>query len=153
MGEVGVQKAMAGEVALRGPGVEQAGQATGIRGLGVPPGGRGREFDDEASARRPAVSRRGRIAGQELDAFGVLLEGCVPGGAAVERRGVLPLGAPFLGDAVPTPKAAHEAPVAMLVGPILLGAAKPVHILTPSATVRRIINITALTVVEAGQAG
>ncbi|PKO58622.1 MAG: NADP-dependent malic enzyme, partial [Betaproteobacteria bacterium HGW-Betaproteobacteria-19] len=37
------------------------------------------------------------------------------------------------------------------VGPILLGAAKPVHILTPSATVRRIINMTALTVVEAGQ--
>ncbi|MDR2924382.1 MAG: NADP-dependent malic enzyme [Azoarcus sp.] len=36
------------------------------------------------------------------------------------------------------------------VGPILLGAAKPVHVLTPSATVRRIINITALTVVEAG---
>ncbi|HNM56963.1 MAG TPA: phosphate acyltransferase, partial [Thauera aminoaromatica] len=41
----------------------------------------------------------------------------------------------------------------MSVGPILLGAAKPVHILTPSATVRRIINMTALTVVEAGQAG
>ena len=40
----------------------------------------------------------------------------------------------------------------MTVGPILLGAAKPVHILTPSATVRRIINMTALTVVEAGQA-
>jgi malate dehydrogenase (oxaloacetate-decarboxylating)(NADP+) len=36
------------------------------------------------------------------------------------------------------------------VGPILLGAAKPVHILSPSATVRRIINMTALTVVEAG---
>jgi malate dehydrogenase (oxaloacetate-decarboxylating)(NADP+) len=41
----------------------------------------------------------------------------------------------------------------MTVGPILLGASKPVHILTPSATVRRIINMTALTVVEAGQAG
>jgi phosphotransacetylase len=41
----------------------------------------------------------------------------------------------------------------MTVGPILLGAAKPVHILTPSATVRRIINMTALTVVEAGPAG
>ena len=41
----------------------------------------------------------------------------------------------------------------MTVGPILLGAAKPVHILTPSATVRRIINMTALTVVEAGQRG
>ncbi len=36
------------------------------------------------------------------------------------------------------------------VGPILLGAAKPVHVLTPSATVRRVINMTALTVVEAG---
>jgi malate dehydrogenase (oxaloacetate-decarboxylating)(NADP+) len=30
------------------------------------------------------------------------------------------------------------------VGPILLGAAAPVHILTPSATVRRIVNMTAL---------
>jgi len=35
------------------------------------------------------------------------------------------------------------------VGPILLGAAKPVHILTPTATVRRIINMTALAVVDA----
>ena len=39
----------------------------------------------------------------------------------------------------------------MTIGPILLGAAKPVHILTPSATSRRIINMTALTSVEAGQ--
>ena len=36
------------------------------------------------------------------------------------------------------------------VGPILLGAARPAHILTPSATVRRIVNMTALTVVDAG---
>ncbi|MDP2228454.1 MAG: phosphate acyltransferase, partial [Moraxellaceae bacterium] len=36
------------------------------------------------------------------------------------------------------------------VGPILLGASKPVHILTPSATVRRIVNMTALTAAEAG---
>ena len=35
------------------------------------------------------------------------------------------------------------------VGPILLGAAKPVHILTPTATVRRIINMTALAVLDA----
>jgi len=35
------------------------------------------------------------------------------------------------------------------IGPILLGAAKPVNILTPSATVRRIVNMTALTVLEA----
>jgi malate dehydrogenase (oxaloacetate-decarboxylating)(NADP+) len=35
------------------------------------------------------------------------------------------------------------------IGPILLGCARPVHILTPSATVRRIINMTALAVVDA----
>jgi malate dehydrogenase (oxaloacetate-decarboxylating)(NADP+) len=35
------------------------------------------------------------------------------------------------------------------IGPILLGAAKPVHVLTPTATVRRIVNMTALAVVEA----
>jgi malate dehydrogenase (oxaloacetate-decarboxylating)(NADP+) len=35
------------------------------------------------------------------------------------------------------------------VGPILLGVARPVHILTPSATVRRIVNMTALIVVDA----
>jgi malate dehydrogenase (oxaloacetate-decarboxylating)(NADP+) len=39
----------------------------------------------------------------------------------------------------------------MTVGPILLGTAKPVHILTPTATVRRIVNMAALTVVEAGR--
>ncbi|HEX8986846.1 MAG TPA: NADP-dependent malic enzyme [Rhodocyclaceae bacterium] len=35
------------------------------------------------------------------------------------------------------------------VGPILLGAAKPVHILTPTSTVRRLVNMTALAVVDA----
>jgi malate dehydrogenase (oxaloacetate-decarboxylating)(NADP+) len=35
------------------------------------------------------------------------------------------------------------------IGPILLGVAKPVNILTSSATVRRIVNMTALTVLEA----
>jgi malate dehydrogenase (oxaloacetate-decarboxylating)(NADP+) len=35
------------------------------------------------------------------------------------------------------------------IGPVLLGAAKPVHILTPSTTVRRIVNMTALTVADA----
>jgi malate dehydrogenase (oxaloacetate-decarboxylating)(NADP+) len=38
------------------------------------------------------------------------------------------------------------------VGPILLGAARPVHILTPSATVRRIVNMTALAVADAAEA-
>jgi len=35
------------------------------------------------------------------------------------------------------------------VGPVLLGAAKPLHILTASTTVRRIVNMTALTVADA----
>ena len=35
------------------------------------------------------------------------------------------------------------------IGPLLLGAAQPVHILTASATVRRIVNMTALTVADA----
>jgi malate dehydrogenase (oxaloacetate-decarboxylating)(NADP+) len=35
------------------------------------------------------------------------------------------------------------------IGPVLLGAAKPLHILTPSATVRRIVNMTAVTVADA----
>ncbi|ACL72811.1 Malate dehydrogenase (oxaloacetate-decarboxylating) (NADP(+)), Phosphate acetyltransferase [Thioalkalivibrio sulfidiphilus HL-EbGr7] len=37
------------------------------------------------------------------------------------------------------------------VGPILLGAARPVHILTETASVRRLVNMTALAVVEAQQ--
>jgi malate dehydrogenase (oxaloacetate-decarboxylating)(NADP+) len=39
------------------------------------------------------------------------------------------------------------------VGPILLGAAKSVHILSPSATVRRIVNMTALAVADVKDAG
>jgi len=38
------------------------------------------------------------------------------------------------------------------IGPVLLGAARPAHILTPSATVRRVVNMTALTVVDANAA-
>ncbi|MCP5270639.1 MAG: NADP-dependent malic enzyme [Burkholderiaceae bacterium] len=37
------------------------------------------------------------------------------------------------------------------VGPVLLGAAKPAHVLTPSATVRRIVNMTALAVADAAE--
>jgi len=35
------------------------------------------------------------------------------------------------------------------VGPILLGAAQPAHVLTPSATMRRVVNMTALAVADA----
>jgi malate dehydrogenase (oxaloacetate-decarboxylating)(NADP+) len=35
------------------------------------------------------------------------------------------------------------------IGPILMGMAKPAHVLTPSATVRRVVNMTAIAAVEA----
>ncbi len=35
------------------------------------------------------------------------------------------------------------------IGPVLLGANKPVHVLTSSTTVRRIVNMTAVTVADA----
>jgi malate dehydrogenase (oxaloacetate-decarboxylating)(NADP+) len=38
------------------------------------------------------------------------------------------------------------------IGPVLLGASQPVHVLTPSTTVRRIVNMTALTVADANAA-
>ncbi len=38
------------------------------------------------------------------------------------------------------------------IGPILLGAAHPVHILTSSSTVRRVVNMTAMAVMDALQA-
>ena len=38
------------------------------------------------------------------------------------------------------------------IGPVLLGAAQPVHIVTPSTTVRRIVNMTAITVADASAA-
>jgi len=39
------------------------------------------------------------------------------------------------------------------VGPVLLGVKSPVHILTPAATVRRVVNMTALAVADAGGRG
>ena len=42
---------------------------------------------------------------------------------------------------------------ALAVGPILIGAAMPAHILTPSVTARGVINMTALAVVEAQGVG
>jgi malate dehydrogenase (oxaloacetate-decarboxylating)(NADP+) len=76
------------------------------------------------------------------------------------RRIMMP-DSPLKGEAnlliMPTLDAAHisfnllktSAGEGVTIGPILLGVAKPAHILTPSATVRRIVNMTALTVVDA----
>ena len=40
---------------------------------------------------------------------------------------------------------------AVVLGPILLGASKPVHIVTPSVTVRGLLNISAIAVVNAAR--
>ena len=40
---------------------------------------------------------------------------------------------------------------ALPVGPILMGAAKPAHILTPSVTARGVVNMTAIAAAEAGE--
>ena len=45
-----------------------------------------------------------------------------------------------------------DTPLGVRIGPILLGCAAPVTILTPSVTVRRIVNMAALTVVHANAA-
>ena len=47
------------------------------------------------------------------------------------------------------PAASRAAGGGIAIGPVLLGAAKPLHILTPSATVRRIVSMTAVTVADA----
>ncbi len=39
------------------------------------------------------------------------------------------------------------------VGPILMGAGRPAHVLTPSATVRRVVNMTAIAVFDAQMEG
>jgi malate dehydrogenase (oxaloacetate-decarboxylating)(NADP+) len=89
-------------------------------------------------------------------------DGEMHGDAALSEdvRGAMPPDSRLKGEAnlliMPTLDAANisfnllktAAGSGITIGPILLGAAKPVHILTPTATVRRIINMTALTVVD-----
>jgi malate dehydrogenase (oxaloacetate-decarboxylating)(NADP+) len=91
------------------------------------------------------------------------VDGEMHGDAALSgavRRAVLP-DARLKGDAnlliMPTLDAANisfnllkvAAGSGLTIGPMLLGVARAAHILTPSATVRRIVNMTALTVVDA----
>jgi malate dehydrogenase (oxaloacetate-decarboxylating)(NADP+) len=91
-----------------------------------------------------------------------------------EMHGDTALDAAYRGDIMPSSRLTGEANLLVLpnidaanisynllktaagggiaIGPVLLGAAQPVHILTPSATVRRIVNMTALTVADANAA-
>jgi malate dehydrogenase (oxaloacetate-decarboxylating)(NADP+) len=94
------------------------------------------------------------------------VEGEMHGDAALSasvREAIFP-GSGLRGDAnlllMPTLDAANiafnllkeAAGEGVTIGPILLGAGAPVHILTPSATVRRIVNMTAVTVLDADMA-
>jgi malate dehydrogenase (oxaloacetate-decarboxylating)(NADP+) len=122
------------------------------------------------SSERPSALRvreaRGILAREapELDVIGE-----VHGDAALDeaiRAVYLPAGQPnFEGSAnllvMPSLDAANilfnvlkvSSGKGVTVGPILLGAAKSVHILSPSATVRRIVNMTALAVADVKDPG
>jgi malate dehydrogenase (oxaloacetate-decarboxylating)(NADP+) len=111
-----------------------------------------------------ALKMREVLALLNLRAPGLEVEGEMHGDAALDdhiRQRVFPGDARLKGQAnlliMPTLDAANisfnllkvAAGDNLTIGPILLGAARPVNILTPTATVRRIVNMTALTVVDA----
>jgi malate dehydrogenase (oxaloacetate-decarboxylating)(NADP+) len=111
-----------------------------------------------------AVKMREALALIEERAPGLEVEGEMQGDAALseEIRAMVFPNSRLKGQAnllvMPTLDAANiafnllktAAGDGITVGPILLGAARAVHILTPSATVRRIVNMTALAVGDAG---
>ena len=110
-----------------------------------------------------AVKMRDTLALLQKNASWLEVDGEMHGDVALdgESRALLMPHSTLLGDAnllvLPNIDAANisynllktAAGGNIAVGPVLLGAAKPVHILTPSATVRRIVNMTALTVADA----
>ncbi len=113
-----------------------------------------------------ALKMRAALALLQRDAPWLEVDGEMHGDAALDAayRGELMPRSTLVGEAnllvLPNIDAANiaynllktAAGGGIAIGPILLGAARPVHILTPSATVRRIINMTALTVVDANAA-
>ncbi len=113
-----------------------------------------------------ALKMREALALLRVDAPWLEVDGEMHGDAALDGayRGDLMPDSPLQGEAnllvLPNIDAANisynllktAAGGGIAIGPVLLGAAKPVHILTPSATVRRIINMTALAVADANAA-
>ncbi|MDD5176567.1 MAG: NADP-dependent malic enzyme [Sterolibacterium sp.] len=110
-----------------------------------------------------AVKMRGALEIIQKSAPTLEVEGEMHGDAALSeviRNQVFP-GSRLKGEAnlliMPTLDAANiafnllktAAGDGLTVGPLLLGAARPVHILTPTATIRRIVNVVALLSVEA----
>jgi malate dehydrogenase (oxaloacetate-decarboxylating)(NADP+) len=139
-------------------------QAAGVmRHFGLEPKAALLSHSINGSSERPSARRmREAVALLAKDAPELDVIGEVHGDAALSediRRLYLPEGG-FSGSAnllvMPSLDAANilfnvlkvAAGKGVTVGPILLGAAKPVHILSPSATVRRIVNMTALAVAD-----
>ena len=119
-----------------------------------------------SSSQPSAVKMRQALALLQEQAPWLQADGEMHGDAALDsalRKTLLP-DSPLTGDAnllvLPGIDAANIAynllKVAaggnIAIGPMLLGAARPVHILTPSTTVRRIVNMTALAVADANAA-
>ena len=113
-----------------------------------------------------AVKMRDTLTLLRKDAPWLEVDGEMHGDTALDadyRRGLMPMST-LSGEAnllvLPNIDAANiaynllktAAGGGIAIGPVLLGAAKPVHILTASATVRRIVNMTALTVADANAA-
>ncbi len=135
-----------------------------IRRFGITPKVALLSHSSFGTANTPTAAKMRRALGLiESLAPGLEVEGEMQGDAALSqeiRERVFP-NARLKGEAnllvMPTLDAANiafnllktAAGDGITVGPILLGVARPVNILTPSATVRRIVNMTALTVVDA----
>ena len=133
--------------------------ASELRQFGLEPKVALLSHSSQGSSERPSARRmREARALLEQSAPDLAVVGEVHGDAALsqEIRDVYHVGNGFAGSAnllvTPSLDAANilfnvlkvAAGKGVTVGPILLGAAKPVHILSPSATVRRIVNMTAL---------
>ena len=110
-----------------------------------------------------ALKMRAALALVQQKKPGLEVDGEMHGDAALDakmRAKIMP-DSPLKGDAnllvLPNIDAANisynlvktAAGNGIAIGPVLLGCARAVHILTPSATVRRIVNMTALAVVDA----
>jgi malate dehydrogenase (oxaloacetate-decarboxylating)(NADP+) len=138
-----------------------------MRRFGIKPKAALLSHSNFGSSNEPsAIKMRDVLALLRLNAPWLEVDGEMHGDIALDaaaRQALMPNGS-LIGDAnllvLPNIDAANiaynllktAAGGNIAVGPVLLGAAKPVHILTPSTTVRRIVNMTALTVADANAA-
>ncbi len=138
--------------------------AAEVRRFGIPPKVAFLSHSVFGSSSRPSAKRMREARDLFVKAEpGIECDGEMHGDAALSesvRRGYLP-DSPLKGSAnllvLPNIDAANilfnvlkqTGGHGVTIGPILLGAAAPVHILTPSATVRRVVNMTALAVTDA----